>query len=601
MPDASPSPHLPQALERHTQALLFADVVESVRLMELDEAGHVARWRAFMHVLRSEVLPHHGGRLLKSMGDGLIAAFPQARDAVRAAFALHEPLARINAGVDEPQRIALRAAAHLTDYMADENDVYGAGINLTARLTGFAGPHDLVATAAFKDRLTPGLDAEVEDLGDCYLKHLREPVRCFRLAPVGLAGTARPLAAVRVDYRPTIAVLPFVLSTSQAGEELLGEILADRLIASLAISPDLRVISRLSTQAAWAHAGAAGSQSLLQHLGASYLLHGRCHSRGASLSVYAELVDAATGHVFWADTQQGRSDELFDAQGALVPALIAQVSRALLSHELQRARAQSMPSLQSYTLLLSAIALMHRHQLSDFERAREMLEHLVERDRRSALPHAWLAKWHVLRVQQGWSPDVEREAQLARSHSARAIDNDPDNGLAWTIDGFILTNLMGRIDEADRSYLQALRANPNESLAWLLKGMKSAFVGDGAPAVEDMARAVALSPLDPLRYFYDSLSASGLIAAGRYDESIQAAQRSLRHNRLHTSTYRALAIAQSLSGRTSDAQATVRQLLELDPQFTVARFEQRFPGRAQAPEYARKLGAALRAAGAPAG
>ncbi len=160
---------------------------------------------------------------------------------------------------------------------------------------------------------------------------------------------------------------------------------------------------------------------------------------------------------------------------------------------------------------------------------------------------------------------------------------------------------MGRIDEADRSYLQALRANPNESLAWLLTGMLHAFKDEGEAAVRACTQARRLSPLDPLRYFYDSLSASGLIAAGRYDESIQAAQRSLRHNRLHTSTYRALAIAQSLSGRTSDAQATVRQLLELDPQFTVARFEQRFPGRAQAPDYARKLGAALRAAGAPAG
>jgi tetratricopeptide (TPR) repeat protein len=210
--------------------------------------------------------------------------------------------------------------------------------------------------------------------------------------------------------------------------------------------------------------------------------------------VCAELVDAVTGHVFWANTWQGRSDELFNAQGALVPALIA----------------KSMPSLQSYTLLLSAIALTHRHPPSDFERAREMLEHLAERDRRSALPHPWLAsKWHVLRVQQGWSHEVEREAQLAPSQSAHAVDNDPDNGPAWTISGFALTNLMGRIDEDDRSYLQALGANPNESLAWLLKGMKRAFVGDGAPAVEDMAHAVALSPLDPLRYFYDSLSAAG--------------------------------------------------------------------------------------------
>lgn len=598
---AAQAPERHQALERRTQALLFADVVESVRLMDLDEAGHVARWRDFLQRLRADVLPPHRGQLIKTMGDGLIAAFATPRDATRAALAMHAALEPVNQTLDESRRIALRIAGHVSDYMRDETDVYGAGINLTVRLTAFAGPQDLIATAAFKDALVAGLDANVEDLGDCYLKHLREPVRCFRLSPVGQAPMLRPLAPVRVDYRPTVAVLPFMAQSAQPGEEMLGDILTDQITGALATSPDLRVISRLSTQAAWDHAAGRAVPALRQHLGASYLMHGRCHRAGDRLHLYAELLDAATGQVFWADTLTGAMAELFEPRGDMVRRLIVEVSRALLVHELERARAQSMPSLEGYTLLLSAISLMHRHQLSDFERAREMLEHLVERDRRSALPHAWLAKWHVLRVQQGWSPDADREATLARTHTTRAIDNDPDNALAWTIDGFILTNLMGRIDEADRAYQQALRVNPSESLAWLLKGMKSAFVGDGEPAVEDMARAVALSPLDPLRYFYDSLSASGLIAAGRYDESIQAAQRSLRHNRMHTSTYRALAIAQSLSGRTEQAGQTVKDLLALDPQFTVARFERRFPGREQAPDYTRKLAEALRAAGVPSG
>ncbi len=280
-------------------------MVESVRLMEIDEAGHVERWRAFVQQVRQQALPQHGGRLLKSMGDGLIAAFAQSRDAMRAAFAMHGLLAPVNAALPDERRIALRAAGHVGDYMRDNTDVYGAGINLTARLTGFAGPQDLIVTEPFKECLTPGLDADVEDLGDCHLKHLRKPVRCYRLTPVGRSPSLRPLSPAQAGHRPTIAVLPFQRRQSQAGPDLLGDILADRLIGSLAMSAELRVISRLSTQAAWAHDNGASSQTLMQHLGATYLLHGRCHATGDALHVYVELVDAATGQVFWADNLRG--------------------------------------------------------------------------------------------------------------------------------------------------------------------------------------------------------------------------------------------------------------------------------------------------------
>ncbi|MDB5941929.1 MAG: hypothetical protein JWQ13_1495, partial [Ramlibacter sp.] len=219
------------------------------------------------------------------------------------------------------------------------------------------------------------------------------------------------------------------------------------------------------------------------------------------------------------------------------------------------------------------------------------------RSRRHPAPYAWLAKWHVLLVQQGWSEDREAEAGRALDCTKRALENDPDSSLGLTVEGFVRTNLMKDLEGAARSYQAALQINPNESLAWLLTGTLNAFQGNGADAMEASERALRLSPLDPMRYFYDSLAASSAITAGQYDRAIELAKRSLRANRTHTSTYRALAIAQSLSGQDEEARATVRRLLELEPSFTVARFLARTPATGA---LASKVADALLRAGVPA-
>jgi tetratricopeptide (TPR) repeat protein len=147
------------------------------------------------------------------------------------------------------------------------------------------------------------------------------------------------------------------------------------------------------------------------------------------------------------------------------------------------------------------------------------------------------------------------------------------------VQGFVLTNLMKDLGGAASSYQAALHINPNESLAWLLTGTLNAFMGNGADALEASERALRLSPLDPLRYFYDSLAASAAITAGKYDRAIELAKRSLKANRTHTSTYRALAIAQSLSEQMDDARETVQKLLQLEPSFTVTQFLARTPAK----------------------
>ena len=146
---------------------------------------------------------------------------------------------------------------------------------------------------------------------------------------------------------------------------------------------------------------------------------------------------------------------------------------------------------------------MHRLSLPDFEEAHLLLQTLIDRGVRHPLPVAWLGNWHVLRVQQGWSEDPQRDTYLASECTKRALDIDPDNSLALAVNGFVHVNLLKKFDVAEDSYERALAANPSNAFAWLLKGTLHAFKSEGEQAVEHTERALALSPLDPHRYFYE--------------------------------------------------------------------------------------------------
>jgi adenylate cyclase len=248
-----------------------------------------------------------------------------------------------------------------------------------------------------------------------------------------------------------------------------------------------------------------------------------------------------------------------------------------MTHQLQRARSSTVPTLESYALLLGAIALMHRLSRSDFERSKAMLDVLVERLPREPVPRAWLARWYTLRPSQGWSPDPRQDARLAFDCTQRALDANPDCALALTVDGMVHTYLLQDHEVAHARYSQALEANPSEPYAWLHRGALHAFKGDGAPAVEETETALSLSPLDPLKYYFDSLAATAATAAGRYERAIELAQRSLRANRSHTSTLRALAVSQVQLGQLSAAQESVRKMLRLEPTFTVSQFRAHSP------------------------
>lgn len=576
------------------RAVLLVDIVEFVRLVEEDEVGVISRWLRLVGEVTTAILPRCGGRLVKSLGDGMLLDFEDVRAAVWAALAIRCASERENAGCPPERQMLLRMGLELSDVILQEDDILGHGVNLAARLMSLAGPGEIVVSQRVRDRLTPDLDADIEDLGECFVRHLRNPIRAYRIGPPG----PRPIVGHRSaldDLAPAIAVVPFAPRRTGEDDPVIGDVLAEETIRALSRTPDLDLISRLSTSAF--RGRDLGPSEIGAHLSADYVLSGAYHCAGERVSLDLELAEAKSGRILWIEHLEDDLAGLLSGDQELIGRIVGAVGAAVMRRELQRSKVHPLPTLQSYTLLLGAITLMHRLSPSDFDEARKLLQTLADRRSREPAALAWLANWHVLRVQQGWSPDQCQDTYLALECTKRALDADPDCSLALTIDGFVHTNLLKRLDVARERYQRALVTNPSNARAWLLKGTLHAFAGEGSQAVVHSRRALQLSPLDPHRYFYDSLAATAYLSAHKFEHALRAAERSLRANRTHTSTLRATAIAQWQLGRHDEARRTVQQLLRLEPSLTITRWRERSPSAEY--DIGKEWAEALRHAGVP--
>ena len=581
-------------MERAYRAVLFTDVVDSVRLVELDEEGAISRWLGMVEHIEKSVVPHLEGRIVKRLGDGMLLEFKDVRAAASAAFEIQSASARDNADAPTDQQMLLRMGIDVSDVIVGHDDLYGRGVNMAARLMSLAGPGEIVISARAREQLTPILDADVEDLGDCYLKNIQQPVRAFRIGPPGPHPVIKSGWSLG-ELRPSLAIIPFAVRGEAADQGVLGEVLADELIRALCRSQELNVISRLSTTALAGRNLSLGE--IRTHLHADYVVSGACSVSGDRVFLDAELSETKSGGMIWTGRLADRISGILSGEQQLIGRAIADISRAIMTRELQRARALPLPTLESYTLLMGAIALMHRLSAGDFNEARTMLETILERGSHQPLAQTWLARWHVLRVQQGWSADVMEDASRALDLTKRALDSEPEFSLALAVDGFVNTNLLKRFDVARQRYDLAILTNPSDSLALLLKGMLHAFCDEGEQAVQDTELALTLSPLDPHRYFYDSLAASANITAGRYPRALDLAKRSLRANRMHTSSWRVLTVAQWQLGFPREACDSAQELMKLEPTLTVEGYLKRAPSAAFA--IGKTVAEILRKAGVP--
>lgn len=608
------------ALVRQETVVLLVDLVESVRLMREHEAVTVRRWADFVAVVNTEILPRYRGILVKSLGDGLLARFETVPDATNAAAAMHRVIAEQNVDMPEDQHFALRAGINAAMAWSDGIDIYGTGVNLAARLATLAGPGETIASAsaheqlaaalaslaqpgetigsaAARDELTHGVDASCEDLGLCILKHFDQPVRAYRVGPPSPPSSLSRRRDYGTAMQPTIAVIPFSSRSDSPALLDVGNLIADSVIWRLSKSTDLKVISRLSTAVFRGRASDVGEVSA--HLGATYVLSGAYVADAGKIMVTAELSEARNNQVVWTGRLNGEIDDLLRPESELADSIAQAAHMSVLDAEVEHILTQPLPTLESYSLLLGSIKLMHRSTKEEFLQTRKILDELINRHGRIAAPRAWLGNWYILQVTRGWSEDRTREAAEALSTTHAALDRDPTDALALATEGFVYCHLLKDLETARKRCNEAVNANPSHALGWLYLGTVNAFMAEGKAAVDATRRAMELSPLDPQRYYFESLGATAELAAEQYENAERLARSSLMHHRMHSSTWRALTISLVAQDRMDEARETLARLRQLEPQLTVERYLARIPNAGL--EIGRRWACCLAMAGLPSG
>ncbi|AOW13050.1 hypothetical protein LPB072_09510 [Hydrogenophaga crassostreae] len=555
------------------RVVLVVDLVESVRLMSVNETAVVGQWHNFVQHALTQVLPAHGGRLVKSLGDGMLAEFEVCSQAIQATLKLQRYFDRFNATAEAESQMHLRAGLHVTHLYRDEQDVYGHGVNLAARIASLAEPGETVVTSAVRDAMVDGIDGDVEDMGESYLKHWPEPVRTWRIQPVSTtAFNWRPerREAPATDFRPSIAVIPFEARTPSPEHFVIGELIADGVIAQLARSQNVRVISRMSTTAFRGRGATSGE--INDKLDAPFVLSGGYAALGDKVMITAELADTRRGEVVWADRLSGDTMDLMQVESELINKLSSACAHAMLNAEVQRTLVQPLPKLDSNALMLGGITLMHRSTPRDLQRSQQLLEAVAERHKRVAAPWAWLAKWHIIQVVQGLSSDPANAFRRAISIADRALDMEPNSALAMAIKGHALCHLGSDVDGSRQLLQEATQSNPNDPMAWLYSCVWSAMWGRPHDSVTEAENALNLSPLDPQRYYFEMMLATSYLVVGEYEKTAKLCQSSLQKNRYHLPTIRTLVAAQYELGQVEDAQDTFQTLMRLQPSLTLAAY-----------------------------
>lgn len=577
--------------------VMFADVVEYVRLAELDELGTIRRVKDFIDHLVSTEIPRHAGKVLEVRGDGVLMRFDEPTAAVQCAFGIHQAAADEGAASRSPQPLQMRVGIHAADIWTDEHTVYGTAVNLASRIASLASPGETVITDAVRDRIVVGLDADIHDLGECFLKHVTTPVRAYRLSEprphVAIELPSRASAAERLG-RAKIGIIPFEPSPSGPDPLAVGDLVAQSLIHAVSRIATLDVVAWLTSK------GFRGRRQSVAELGAAlgadWLVCGTFRVEGDRLLAQAELIRVASGLVELSERAADRSDDLLQPQSAIAAQFAASFSRHIAGIEARRVALHHLPTLHSHSLLIGAIGLMHRSSPREFSRSREALEHLIDRHPRMHAVRPWLAKWYVMRNTRGLSDDPAGDARRAIDHTSRALDAVPDDTFSLAVQGFVEFHIRRNVDLAAGMLGSACAANPNDALAATFNAAVLAAVGNTQAACAHAERAHMLSPYDPLRAYMLLISASCSLYADDFARAASLAQASIRESATHAAVWRTLIVALVGCGRVEDARNACVHLMSLEPTLTLDRYK----ARVALPErLARMATEALRIAGVP--
>lgn len=507
----------------------------------------------------------HGGHLLDSPGEACVAAFASARAATACALDLQAAARRDGHGL----RIALvpRSVEPLPDGQAAPART---DLALALELADLAPLGGTLAAAGVRDQVTDTLDCRIEDLGDLPLRSSGAALRSYRVEPHAPAASA-PEVLDASAMKPLVAIVPFEARQSSGTSLAIGELIADGLISLFGHARHTwRVVSRLSASAFRGRENMVGD--VQRHLGAAYIVSGSYVELPTRLLITLQVVDTRSGEVVRVQRLDGALDDLLSLRSALLEAMFAEVQQAVHEVELRRVYSAPLPTLQSYSLLLGGIQLLHRSTPRDFDLSFRVLGQLAQTHPHALEPRVWQAKWYAMRAVQGQANDLSADAKAALACTGAALAIDPNNAFALAMEGFVHTHLTRDYSTARERLEGAILQNDSETFAHLFHGVVEGLCGNFASGLASYEVALSTSPQDPARYLMDSIGAYLYLGCGQQEPAIRLAKESLRHNRNHAHTWRIITIGQQESGALQEARQSLQRVLELQPDLTVQRY-----------------------------
>ncbi|WP_300037715.1 hypothetical protein [uncultured Roseobacter sp.] len=376
-------------------------------------------------------------------------------------------------------------------------------------------------------------------------------------------------SATQTHVLPRILVCPFA-ETAAAQPGGIGDALSQELTGHFARSQLIDAISHFTSRALAGPDDAPAKD-------AEYVLTGQCREANGHLTVDATLIETDGHRVLWSDRQKIRLRDFLAGEDYLTSQIVGQALRIIMSRSIAAGSCTPLPELEAHSLLISAVALMHSFEKRHFHRAEAQLGEVIRRCPGHSVPRAWLAQWHLLRIYQKWSDDIPTDETKAQAAVRNALDLNAGCALSLAIDGNIQTILRRDFAAAQQRFDAAQDINPSSAFISQLNAVLDTFTGDGARAVALTDRAFMLSPRDPRRPFFQTLSAGSYVAGGRFDEAVEMAEASLRHNPLHLSAHRCRVIGLQLAGREAEARKAAGELMRLDPGLRVSEYQRNHP------------------------
>jgi len=613
-------------IQRRLAAILAADIAGYSRLMHEDESATVRDLKGHQSVILP-LIGRHGGRIIDTAGDGIMAEFPSVIGATECAVEIQTLMAERNLQVPESRRMQFRIGINLGDVIHDETRIYGDGINIAARLETLAPPGGVLVSNTVHDHVRGRLPFTFEDVGERQVKNIEQPVRVYELHIPGASSKAgaspvrrpvltdrrrwivRSLAAFLVLLaagaawwmgspflpgqqadrteapRLSIVVLPFSNLSGDPSQDYFADGITEDLTSDLSRIAGSFVISR--NTAFTLKGKAVDARQIGRELGVRYVLEGSVRRMGGTVRVNAQLIDAGTGAHLWVEQMDVDQSALaLQDNFGIANRLARMLSVELVNAEGRRVQ-RTDPDAMDLTMRGWSV-LNGGPNKEDVQRAVGLFEDALRIDPENSQARVGLAQALTSVYRNRWDPEPARVLARADEAATRAIAAAPNYAHAHYVKAEVL-GLSNRFDAALAAYDRAIALDRNHAAAYVGRARNLNVIGRAAEALAPVEKAIRLSPRDPELYVWFFVLCHANTHLARDTQAIEWCLKSLATGKTFYFAYVDLASAYAWRGQSAEAAAAVVELLKLRPGFTVQTLAQEGSGTSDHPAFRKEF------------